>query len=74
MFPFFDKIAFTFTTLLSLVNNFFESVSLLLLQIPRLLAYIFAAAAYLPVFVAPFFYILISVSVIYLILGRKGDS
>lgn len=74
MFAFFDSLAFLFTTLLSLVNNLLQSLSLLLVQIPRLLAYIFAGAAHLPNFVAPFFYILISVSVIYLILGRKGDA
>lgn len=74
MFNFFNSILAFLETIIHMVYSYITSFLDLLLKIPVMIAYLFDAFAYLPAFVAPYAFIIVSLSVIYLIIGRKGDS
>lgn len=74
MFNFFNSILTFLETFGHMVFSYIKSFLDLLLSIPRMIQYLFDAFAYLPQFVAPYAFIIVSLSVIYIIIGRKGDS
>lgn len=74
MFNFFNSLLAFLETLGHMVFSYIKSFLDLLLSIPRMLTFLFASFGYLPEFVAPYAFIIVSLSVIYLIIGRKGDS
>lgn len=74
MFNFFNSILDFLQAIGHLIVRFFQSTIDLLLSIPRMVMFLFSTFAYLPSFVAPYAFIIISLAIIYLIIGRKGDS
>lgn len=74
MFNFFNSLLSFLETLGHMVYSYITSFFDLLASIPRMIEFLFGAFAYLPAFVAPYAFIIVSLSVVYLIIGRKGDS
>lgn len=74
MFNFFNSLLQFLETLGHMVFSYIKSFIDLLLALPRMVAFLFASFSYLPAFVAPYAFIIISLAIIYVIIGRKGDS
>lgn len=74
MFNFFDSIAVFLRAAVDFLINGLKSLLDLVEAVPRMITFLFASFAYLPPFVRSFCFIVISLAVVYLFAGRKGDA